>query len=105
MANSQFNSPATLLADGSVAVEGSLEVDPAAAALSDVEFRFLIAQGDVVVQGKGRGSAGFWSGTAPAGQGVLEEGNALAIGLLFVGRRSPVGYETFSWADQIRLAP
>ena len=49
--------------------------------------------------------AGFWSGTAPAGQGVLEEGNALAIGLLFVGRRSPVGYETFSWADQIRLAP
>jgi hypothetical protein len=46
-----------------------------------------------------------WSGTAPAGQGVLEEGNALAIGVLFVGRRSPVGYETFSWADQIRLAP
>jgi hypothetical protein len=23
----------------------------------------------------------------------------------FVGRRSPVGYETFSWADQIRLVP
>ena len=104
MANSQFNSPATLLADGSVAVDGSLDVD-SAAALSDVEFRFLIVQGDVVVQGKGRGSAGFWSGTAPAGQRVLEEGNALAIGLLFVGRRSPVGYETFSWADQIRLAP
>ena len=104
MANSQFNSPATLLTDGSVAMDGSLEVDPAAA-LSDVEFRFLIVQGDVVVQGKGRGSAGFWSGTAPAGQGVLKEGNALAIGLLFVGRRSPVGYETFSWADQIRLAP
>jgi hypothetical protein len=104
MANSQFNSPATLLADGSVAVDGSLDVDPATA-LSDVEFRFLIVQGDVVVQGKGRGSAGFWSGTAPAGQGVLEEGNALAIGLLFVGRRSQVGYETFSWADQIRLAP
>jgi hypothetical protein len=29
MANSQFNSPATLLADGSVAVDGSLQgVDP-----------------------------------------------------------------------------
>ena len=104
MPASQFNSPATLLEDGSVAVDGNLDVDPATA-LSDVEFRFLIVQGDVVVQGKGRGSAGFWSGTAPAGQGDLEEGNALAIGLAFVGRRAPAGYETFSWADQIRLAP
>jgi hypothetical protein len=105
MANSQFNSPATLLADGSVAVDGNLQgVDPAAA-LSDVEFRFLIVQGDVVVQGKGRGSAGFWSGTAPAGQGDLEEGNALAIGLAYLGRRNPAGYEIFSWSDQIRLAP
>ena len=104
MANSQFNSPATLLADGSVAVEGGLEVD-VTAALSDVEFRFLLVQGDVVVQGKGRGSAGFWSGTAPAGQGDLEEGNALAIGLAYLSRRNPAGYETFSWADQIRLAP
>jgi hypothetical protein len=104
MANSQFNSPATLLADGSVAVEGSLEVDHAAV-LSEVEFRFLIVQGEVVVQGTGRGSAGVWSGTAPGGQGDLEEGDALAIGLAFVGRRSPAGYETFSWADRIRLAP
>lgn len=105
MANSQFNSPATLLSDGSVAVDGSLQgVDPATA-LSDVEFRFLIVQGDVVVQGKGRGSAGFWSGTAPAGQGDLEEGNALAIGLAYLSRRNPAGYEIFSWSDQIRLAP
>jgi hypothetical protein len=51
------------------------------------------------------GLAADGHGTAPAGQGVLEEGNALAIRVLFVGRRSPVGYKTFSWADQIRLAP
>ena len=104
MAASQFNSPATLLEDGSVSVEGSLENDPAAA-LSDVEFRFLLVQGDVVVQGKGRGSAGIWTGTAPAGQGPLEEGNALAIGLAFVAKREPPGFEIFSWSDQIRLAP
>jgi hypothetical protein len=104
MPASQFNSPATLLPDGSVAVDGTLDVDTTTA-LSDVEFRFLIVQGDVVVQGKGRGSAGFWSGTAASGQGDLEEGNALAIGLAFVGRRSPAGYDTFSWADQVRLAP
>jgi hypothetical protein len=73
LAASQFNSPATLLPDGSVAVEGSLDNDPAAM-LSDVEFRFLLVQGDVVVQGKGRGSAGIWTGTAPAGQGTLSEG-------------------------------
>lgn len=89
----------------SVAVDGSLQgVDPATA-LSDVEFRFLIVQGDVVVQGKGRGSVGFWSGTAPAGQGDLEEGNALAIGLAYLSRRNPAGYEIFSWSNQIRLAP
>ena len=104
MANSQFNSPATLLADGSVAVEGGLEVD-VTAALSDVEFRFLLVQGDVVVQGRGRGTAGFWSGTTLAGQPPLQEGDALAIGLAFVGRHTPAGYEIFSWSDQIRLTP
>jgi hypothetical protein len=104
MPASQFNSPATLVADGSVGVDGSLEADTTAI-LSDVEFRFLIVQGDVVVQGKGRGTSGFWSGTAPAGQGTLQEGNALAIGLAFVGRRTPPGFEIFSWSDSIRLAP
>jgi hypothetical protein len=38
-------------------------------------------------------------------QGDLEEGNALAIGLAYLGRRNPAGYEIFSWSDQIRLAP
>jgi hypothetical protein len=104
MANSQFNSPATLVSDGTVAVDGNLEVDPAGL-LSDVEFRFLLVQGDVVVQGRGQGTAGFWSGKTLAGQPPLQEGDALAIGLAFVGRRDPAGYETFTWADRIRLAP
>ena len=53
----------------------------------------------------GRGTAGSWSGTTLDGQPPLQEGDALAIGLAFVGRRTPAGYETFSWSDLIRLAP
>jgi hypothetical protein len=105
MANSQFNSPATLLPDGSVSVDGDLKIDPEGLLSPEVEFRFLLAQGDVVVRGGGRGTAGFWSGKTDAGQGDLEEGDALAIGLAFVARRDPPGYETFTWADRIRLAP
>jgi hypothetical protein len=104
MPASQFNSPATLLPDGTVAVDGNLSIDPDGL-ISDVEFRFLIVQGDVVVPGRGRGSNGFWSGKTDAGLVGLEEGDALAIGLAVAGRRDPAGYETFSWADRIRLAP
>jgi hypothetical protein len=104
MPASQFNSPATLLGDGSVAVEGSLDNDPTAM-LSAVELRFLLVQGDVVVQGRGQGTAGIWTGNTLLGEPPLQEGNALAIGLAFVPRRSPPGFELFSWSDQIRLAP
>ena len=104
MPASQFNSPATLLADGSVAVEGRLDVDPAAM-LGEVEFRFLLVQGEVVARGRGQGTPGFWHGTTLVGQPPLQEGDALAIGLAFLARGGPAGFETFSWADQIRLAP
>ena len=105
MPASQFNSPATMVADGTVAVEGSLDVDTTVMLSTEVEFRFLLVQGDVVVQGRGRGTAGFWSGKTLLDQPPLQEGDALAIGLAFVARRDPAGYETFSWADRIRLAP
>ena len=104
MAASQFNT-ATLLTDGSVEVDGPLDVDLAVTVSSEVEFRFLLVQGDVVVRGRGRGTAGIWQGTTLVGQPPLQEGNALAIGLAVLARSSPAGYETFSWADQIRLAP
>ena len=105
MANSQFNSLATLVADGTVAVDGNLDVDPEGLLSPEVEFRFLLVQGGVVVQGRGRGTAGFWSGKTLLDQPPLQEGDALAIGLLVVARRDPPGFETFSWADRIRLAP
>jgi hypothetical protein len=104
MANSQF-STATLVADGTVAVDGTLEIDPEGLLTPEVEFRFLLVQGDVVVQGRGRGTNGFWSGKTLLGQPTLQEGDALAIGLAFATRRDPPGYESFTWADRIRLAP
>jgi hypothetical protein len=102
MPNSQFHSQATMVADGTVEVEGSLDNNPAAM-VSDVEFRFLLVQGDVVVQGRGRGSAGVWNGKTLLGQPALQEGEAQAIGLAFVARREPPGYETFTWTDQVHL--
>jgi hypothetical protein len=105
MANSQFNSPATLVGDGTVAVEGGLGIDPEGLLSPEVEFRFLLVQGDLVVQGRGQGTAGGWRGKTLEGQPSLEEGDALAIGLAVATRQEPPGYETFTWVDQIRLAP
>jgi hypothetical protein len=65
----------------------------------------LVLQGNVIVQGRGQGTAGSWTGNTLLGEPPLQEGSALAIGLAFVPRRSPPGFERFSWSDQIRLAP
>jgi hypothetical protein len=100
---SQFNSPATLRADGTVQVTGPFTV---AEPVQDVEFRFMIVQNDVVVEGRGRGrgGSGGWSGETDRGQGRLEEGPALAIGLALLARKRPGrGYETFTWSGQIEL--
>jgi hypothetical protein len=102
MANSQF-STATLVADGTIAVDGTLEVDPEGLLSPEVEFRFLLVQGDVVVQGRGRGTNGFWTGKTLLDQPPLQAGFVLALGLAFVARRDPAGYETFTWADRILL--
>jgi hypothetical protein len=105
MPNSQFKSPATLRADGTIQVTGTLAVaEPA----GDVEFRFMIVQNDVVVEGRGtgRGAGGSWSGTTTPGQAQLDAGPALAVGLAFLSRKEPgrgLGYETLTWSEQIEL--
>ena len=102
MPASQFDSPATLEADGTVRVGG--DVEASFATLSDVEFRFLLVQGEVVVQGSGRGSNDRWAGTTDPGQAALQAGSVLAIGLAVVARQTPQpGYQTFSWSEQIDL--
>jgi hypothetical protein len=73
MVASQFDSPATLKPDGTVTVSGGL--DDSLAALPVVEVRFLLVQGDVVIQDSGQGSNDRWEGVAPSGQGTLQAGS------------------------------
>jgi hypothetical protein len=102
---SQFESPAKLQPDGSIKVRGDLQVDPPATA-SDVDIRFMLVQGDVVVEGTGKGSSSGWAGTTAAGQGSLKAGIVQAIGLGVVTRKGPnPGYEPFTWSGEIDLAP
>jgi len=86
MSHSQFDSPATLHANGTVHVSGPLTVDPPAT-WEDVAFRFLIVQDNVVVKGEGQGeSPKSWRGTAAAGS--LKAGAANVIGLVVVAKVS-----------------
>jgi hypothetical protein len=103
MPNSQFNSPATLRADGTIEVNGPLEVDPPARN-EDVEVRFMLVQDDAVVEGTGRGQGSGWVGSTVPGTSSLEAGPVQAVGLFFHARTAPdPGYETFTWSDSIAL--
>ncbi len=98
---SQFNSPATLDAEGVVHLNGSIT---GAGSAPNVEFRFMIVQNDVAVQGRGVGRGSGWSGTTDRGGEQLEAGPALAIGLAVLARTQDThGYETFTWSSQIEL--
>jgi hypothetical protein len=104
MPNSQFNSPARLRADGTVQVTGTVRATEPA---EDVEFRFLIVQNDVVVDGTGQGrGGGGWSGTTHPDQEELHPGPVLAIGLALLPNKQRgrgLGFETFTWSEQIEL--
>jgi hypothetical protein len=102
MAASQFDSPATLKPDGTVAVSGGL--DDSLAALPAVEVRFLLVQGDIVIQGSGQGSNDRWEGVAPSGQGTLQAGSVVAVGLAFGAALTPQpGFLSTPWSEQIDL--
>jgi hypothetical protein len=104
MPNSQFNSPAVLRADGTIEVSGPLTVDPPASN-EDVEVRFMLVQGDAIVEGTGRGQGSGWVGSAVQCQPPLQAGTAQAFGLFFLARKEPApGYETFVWDGQLDLA-
>jgi hypothetical protein len=102
MPNSQFNSPGTLRPNGTIELTGTVDLPGDDA----VEIRFLIAQGDVIVAGKGQGlGGGGWSGKTDHGQDRLQEGQALAIGLGLVARAAKpgTGFQTVTWSAQIEL--
>jgi hypothetical protein len=104
MPNSQFNQQAALQADGTVRVTGTVTV---AEPPEDLEFRFMLVQDDVVVTGTGNAMGEGWMGTSVPGQQQLNPGPALAIGLVVLARKESgggLGYETFTWSQQIELA-
>jgi hypothetical protein len=102
MAASQFNSQANQLKfDGRTRVGGPQSFGPFT---EEVEYRFLLIQGDVVVKGSGTGSGGTWDGTTYPDQPPLQEGPALAIGLAFVVENlNAPGFTTFSWSEQLEV--
>jgi hypothetical protein len=102
MPNSQFHSPARIQSDGRIRVSGDQQVSPLTG--EQLEYRFLLVQGDVVVKGSGLGHGSTWTGLTEPGEGPLQVGSVLALGLGLLPRRAPrPGYETFTWSDQIEL--
>jgi hypothetical protein len=103
MPASQFSSPARREPDGRIRVSGGQEVTPEASA-SEVEYRFLLVQGDTVVKGTGKGEGSGWQGQTDQPQSSLQPGPVLAIGLAIQARTNTgPGYETLTWSEQIEL--
>jgi hypothetical protein len=103
MAASQFSNQAKIQSDGRIGVSGSQQIQPLSAG-PEVEYRFLLIRGDVVVKGSGQGHGGQWTGLTDTGEQRLEPGPVLAVGLAVLGRRGPdPGFTTFSWSEQIEL--
>jgi hypothetical protein len=105
MAASQFNSPAKLHANGQVFVGGTQQVQPLSSG-PEVEYRFLLIRGDVVVKGTGQGHGSQWTGLTEVNEPPLDPGPVLAVGLAILARRDPnPGFTTFSWSEQVELVP
>jgi hypothetical protein len=104
MAASQFHNQAKLQSDGRVLVTGTQQdIEPLSAG-PEVEYRFLLVRGDVVVKGSGQGHGSQWTGLTDPGEQPLDPGPVLALGLLILARRdNNPGFATFSWSEQIEL--
>jgi hypothetical protein len=104
MPNSQFNSPARMQSDGRIVVGGTQHVQPLSSA-SQVQYHFILVQGDVVAKGTGTGHGSTWTGITDPNQPHLQLGGVLALGLGVLATTAPSqGFLTFSWSDEIELA-
>ena len=103
MGASQFDNTVTQLTtvDGLTRVGGDQNFP---FPVEEVEYRFLLIQGDVVVKGSGTGQGSRWSGVTDPHQEPLQEGPVVGVGLAIVVKTgaSP-GFETLSWAEQVQL--
>ena len=102
MGASQFDRRAFQLPDGMTRVTGPQRF---AFPIEEVEYRFLLVQGDVTVKGTGSGQGSTWSGTTDPDQARLHEGPVLGVGLaIVVDAGGSPGFLTFSWSEQLELA-
>ena len=96
---SQFDKQATLEADGRVTVRGDVTQRA-----QPVHFHFAVVQDGTIVSGRGDSSGDRWGGTTDGGG--LGEGRAVALGLAVTLDEGPAaGFETFTWAEEVTLAP
>jgi hypothetical protein len=105
MAASQFKSPARLHTDGRIGVGGTQTVQPLSSG-PEVKYHFILVQGEVVAKGTGVGHGATWTGVTDPNQPALRLGPVLAVGLAVQAMSAPdPGFTTFSWSEQIELAP
>jgi hypothetical protein len=89
----------TRLSGGTLEVTGPLTANPG---MQVKHLRFLIAQGDAMVEDEAVASDGGWSAKTEAAG--LQPGPAHGFGLVVAfNPASPPGFETFTWVDQITL--
>lgn len=88
------------LRSGKVEVTGPSNLAPGAKVR---HLRFVIAQGDVMVEDKARVSTGGnWMGNAPAGG--LRRGIAYGCGMaVILESTTPPTIQTFTWAEVIKV--
>ncbi len=88
------------ISDGNLVVTGP--ADPGSG-LPVKHLRFLVAQGDAIVENDAFVSGDDWRGEAPAGD--LKPGPAHGVGLAVMVREgSPGSYETTTWVEPITLS-
>ena len=89
----------TNLSNGTLEVTGPAEAD---SGFEVTHVRFMVAQGDVIVEGGGEVSGSGWKGAAPAGG--LQPGPAHGFGLaVMLNPSPPARYETLTWVEAIAL--
>lgn len=89
----------TKLANGVVHVNGPTTVGPKAKIR---HLRFVIAQGDVMIESAARPGASGWMGKAKAPG--LKKGIAYGCGMAVIQEmNTPPTIETFTWAEVIKV--
>jgi hypothetical protein len=87
------------LVDGNLEVDGPVEAE---AGWEVKHVRFMVSQGEVMVEDEGHVAGDGWSGSTAGGG--LQPGDAQAVGLaIMLDRASPPGFETVTWIEPVRI--